>query len=81
MVCKRADMTTRTQTVGISERALLARVRRRLAAEGERLLWDRAGHFGYHIVNAGNAIIAQGCDVLELAKELGCIRPWEHLEQ
>jgi hypothetical protein len=79
-------MTTRTQTVGISERALLARIRRKLAAEGEFLVTDRrhpdtANWLGYYIVNGQNGIVAQNCDPEKLAKELGCIRPWEHLEQ
>lgn len=64
----------------IGERALLARIRRKLAQEGENLLWDRGGRLGYYIVNNRNLVVAQDCDPLELAKELDCIRPWERLE-
>lgn len=77
-------MTTSTKTVGISERALLARIRRKLLNEGshgEMLRWDRGGQLGWHIVDIrGNYLVAQGCDLLDLAKELDCIRPWERLE-
>jgi hypothetical protein len=73
-------MTTRTQTVDITERALLARIRRKLAQEGESLWFDRSGQLGYCIINDRiNGIIAQQCDPEELAKELDCIRPWERL--
>jgi hypothetical protein len=64
----------------MTERALAARIRRKLAQEMQSLHWDRSGQLGWYIVNDRiNGIVAQGCDLVELAKELECIRPWERL--
>ena len=83
--CICVDMTTGTKTIGISERALLARIRRKLAYHGEYLMTDRRhpdanNWLGLYIVNDRNAIVASGCDPVKLAQELDCIRPWERLE-
>jgi hypothetical protein len=73
--------------VQITERALLARVNRKLNHDGERLKSCPASRASYselgdyYIVDLGrNTITAQHVDLLALALDLGCIKPYEELE-
>lgn len=72
----------------VSERAMMARINRRLAKEGQKLCktppqsrwFNDLGAF--HIVNENqNVIEAQHVDLEELAKELGTLKPGEVLEE
>jgi hypothetical protein len=60
----------------VSESALLRRINRRLAHEGERMCIPRGQHnqLGpYYIVNDRNVITAYGCDLETVARELNVI--------
>jgi len=63
----------------ISESALIKRINRKLAADGERLHTTRGerwrGERGDHFIidERRNFIVAKHVDVRELARELGCL--------
>ena len=60
----------------ISKRALILRMRRKLP--GRKLVSDHRGH--YRMIDlAANSVIDENVDLLKLAKELDCIRPWEEM--
>lgn len=69
--------------VGVSESALIARVRRALRKEGQSLRMDRRDFrridwLGLHIVDDRlNAIVASNCSLHDLAKELEVLKPYE----
>lgn len=69
--------------IGVSETAIIARVRRALRKEGQSLRIDRSDFRGpnwlglYVVDNLNNAIVAQNCSLHDLAKELGVLRPYE----
>ena len=72
--------------VKISERALLARINRRLAKDDQKLLKCRADTRAYadlgdwYIVSQStNAVEAAHVDLEQLAQELKCIRSFEAL--
>lgn len=72
----------------ITERALFARIDRKLAKDGERLRRCRSDSRAYaelgdyYIVNqSANTITAQHCTLEGLAKELDLLADWEELEQ
>jgi len=70
----------------VSDRALVARIRRKLAKDGETLKSCRAdsqwyGDLGdWYIVNTNtNTITAQHCDLERLGREIGALKPFEEL--
>jgi hypothetical protein len=68
----------------ITERALVQRIRRKLKADGEALLAARGvarQELGdYYVVNLNtNCIVTKDCDLEELGRETGTLRPWETL--
>lgn len=72
----------------ITERALVARIDRHLAKEGERLRRGRQGtrvgaELGsFYIVSQNtNTITANNCDLVTLARELDLLADWEELEK
>tara|TARA_B100001059_G_scaffold212378_2_gene227370 strand:+ start:390 stop:620 length:231 start_codon:yes stop_codon:yes gene_type:complete len=72
----------------LTERALFARVDRKLQKEGERLRRNREGtrahdELGSYYVVASdrNTIEATNIDLQKLAKELGVLADWEELEE
>lgn len=71
----------------ISERALVARIRRKLAKDGEALKSCRMDSRWYsdlgdwYVVDLNtNSIIAQHCDLERLGREVGALKPFEELE-
>ena len=71
-------------TVPVSERALIARINRKLP-EHEKLKKLRGSRWEndlgqYYIIDQNmNAILHKHINVEELARELGAIKPWESL--
>ena len=69
----------------LSENALRARINRKLAHEGERVVTPRYGsqswlEYGPHfIVDDRNNLQAWSCDLENLGRELGVLRPGETL--
>lgn len=77
----------KTRKVPVSERALFARINRKLAKDGQVLrkckqdsTWH--GELGnYYIVDANkNFIAAKDCDLKVLGREVGCLSEWEQLD-
>jgi len=74
------------QTVPVSERALIARINRRLDARWQGKLhkvpdtsrW--AQQYGPFFITDNNVITRYGLDLLKLASEFECIQPYERLE-
>ena len=68
----------------VTERALVQRLRRALAKEGERLLVNRSGHAPanvgrYYLVDGRNIMTDNAVDIEALGRELKLLRPWERL--
>jgi hypothetical protein len=72
------------KTVPISTRALLQRINRRLAADGEVLKAARtakvASSVGHYFVVRGNRIARERINPEALARELGLLADWERVE-
>ena len=69
--------------VPISTRTIVQRINRKLAHGGQSLSKARgrnAAEFGWHIVH-GNTMVRWGLDPVELAKELGVLKPYERVER
>ena len=88
MVEELAKIQRPKQVVPVSERALFARVNRKLAKEGQMLRRCKESSrafsdLGYlYIVDThSNTIIALNCDLENLAREVGAIAHWERLEE
>ncbi len=70
----------------VTERALFARVDRKLKKGGDclrRCRQDSKAHAelgSYYIVSSSNVITAQHCSLEGLARELGVLAEWEVLE-
>ena len=67
-----------TNTPGIAwahlmptESALIQRIRRALAKEGQRLKLSVAGDLGICVIDDRNNLVAWNCELPQLAKELG----------
>jgi hypothetical protein len=63
---------------------LFQRIARALARDGRMLRKTRAAPArsaigDYFIVNASNAIIAHHVDIEQLGREVGALKPYEHL--
>jgi DNA-binding response OmpR family regulator len=73
-----------TIKIKVSERALLARLRRALAKEGEILKTTRPRDYStlgdYYIVNDRNCVTAAGVDLESLAREMKLLKPYEEVE-
>jgi hypothetical protein len=81
-------MATRTKLnskVPVSERALLARIKRKLAPDGVRLHKSREGsralwEFGdYYGVSADNHVCNPSGGLEGIARDLGVMKPYEEL--
>lgn len=74
--------------VTVTERALFARVDRKLAKEGQRLrrcksdakAFPELGAF-YIVDTTTNTIATKNCELEALAKEVGVLADWEELEK
>lgn len=80
--------TKKLKFVPITERALVQRLRRLLAKDGERLLVNRTPHAHepanvgrYFIVDGRNIMIDHDVDLAALGKELRALQPWERLQE
>jgi hypothetical protein len=85
---KEAQMKTKAPKVSVSARAILARVNRKLAAEGsmlKRCRQDSRNHDelgDYYMVNLNsNGIFKVQCELEEEARELGVLGEWEVLDE
>jgi len=74
----------KAKKVGVSKRAVLARVNRKLAADGEALrayrTYQPRGEY-YHIDLNKNWLIAEFTNLEPFAREIGVLKPWEKLEE
>ncbi|MGD0115622.1 MAG: hypothetical protein ABSC13_06425 [Dehalococcoidia bacterium] len=70
--------------VPVSRRALVQRINRKLALNGEALRKGRgrwADEMGYYIIDVnGNLLVAKDCDLVALGRELGVLRGWESVD-
>jgi len=66
------------QKVEIARRAIEARVKRKLLAEGEMLRKVRGGYLTIDI--EGNFVVKQGYGLEQLADELGALKAWEVIQ-
>ena len=77
----------RKTLVPVSMAALMARINRKLAHDGEQLKATRGERarqdFGdYYIIDrSGNFVVAKHCDPEELAREIGVLQPYEALRE
>jgi hypothetical protein len=62
--------------VPITLRALIQRLNRKLAHEGERLVATRTG--GYYLIE-GQRVVEKEVDLIKVARTLGVLRPWEEV--
>lgn len=71
--------------IPVSERALVARINRKLRQDAEALHRSRGTRFwsdlgDYYIVDfRRNSLVRGHVDIEELAHELGVLKPWESL--
>jgi hypothetical protein len=78
-------MTSKKQTVPVSERALVQRIGRALAKDGEQLRKVRAEgarlELGdYYTLNVSrNFVVQKDVDIEELGRQLQVLRPYESL--
>ena len=79
--------TTKPRTAPVSERALLGRINRVLAKDNRVVKASREGtslyaNMGrYYLLDwSTNNIVDHNFQLEGLAKKLGCIAEWEHLE-
>jgi hypothetical protein len=77
-------LAKQTTTAPVSMRALIARINRKLRDDGEVLKAARservASSVGLFFVVRRNAITTQHVDPEALARNLGVLSAWEHLE-
>jgi predicted DNA-binding protein (UPF0278 family) len=64
--------------VYLSKRALVLRIRRKLLKQKETIAADFRGSYRRTDL-AGNYVIEEDVNLLALAKELKCLRPWEEV--
>jgi len=72
------------RTLRITERALVQRLRRALAKDGERLLANRGGHEpanvgAYYIVDGSNIMTNHDVDLERLGCDLDVLDEWEQV--
>ncbi len=79
-------MPAATRKAAISERALFARVNRKLAKEFQSIRRCRADTRGYETLGdfflvdfRDNAVLGHDIDLEGFARELGVMKPWEQL--
>ncbi len=78
-------MKSKKQTVPVSERALVQRINRRLAKDGERLkaaagMRARLELGAYFVMDIShNCVLHKDVDLEELGRELEVLRPYESL--
>jgi hypothetical protein len=71
----------------ISERALIARINRKLARDGQQLRVNTSNAWrqdlgNYYVLDGNiNSVVSTHEDLEPLARELGCLKPHERLAQ
>jgi hypothetical protein len=79
-----AMLARQRTTAPVSMRALIARINRKLADKGEVLKAARseraASSVGLFFIVRGNRIASEQVDPEVLARKLGVLSTWEHLE-
>jgi hypothetical protein len=82
------DKPQETRKVPMSERALLARINRRLVKDGQKMKlcppdsrwYNDLGR--YYVIDVSiNGITAKDCDLEGWGRDLGCLKPYEELSQ
>lgn len=74
-----------SKTVPVTSRAILARVNRQLAKDGQSLKKCPPGSKAfaelgpYYLINGRKGLIRTAIDLPEFATELGCLRPYERI--
>lgn len=69
----------------VSRSALIARINRKLSAEGERLRVNRSARWqsdlgNFYVVDASRNVVCQRDELAPLARELGVLRPDERAD-
>ena len=76
-------MAKKEQKVSVSERAIVARLRRALEKEGKILRKCREDHRdfgelgGYYCVSSANVVVDKDIPIESWARELGILKPYE----
>ena len=78
-------MTSKPARIGVSERALIERINRKLSPTGKVLKRARpraAGFVGQFFILdlTTSSASARHCDLEAVGRELGCLKAWERLE-
>ena len=75
------------RTVPVSERALIQRINRVLASDDQKVVTTRGARaildLGYYYVLdwRRNLAVQTDLDLESFGRELGCLKPWERLEE
>lgn len=78
---------TKGKTVPVSLRALIQRINRKLAAEGECLKKARSAKAqqdlgDYYIIEISrNLVFGKDVDLEQLGRKIGALKSWEHVEE
>lgn len=64
--------------VKLSRRAIVLRIRRRLLKKKQTIVADFRGNYR-RIDLSGNFVVEEDVNLSTLAKQLGCLKPWEEL--
>jgi len=73
-------------TVTVTKRAIMQRINRALAKQGELLRANRSSSYQhdlghYYVIDLRlNAVVGKDVDLTELGKELGVLKDWESVE-
>jgi hypothetical protein len=72
-------MGTKRTKVPVGERALLQRLNRALAKDGQKICKSRGSELGpYYTVDlARGAVVTKELDIIRFAREVGILREWE----
>jgi hypothetical protein len=77
---------TKSTTVPVNRRALIARLNRALEAQDQQLIISRGnnakqavGHFWLRD-NKRNAVLRRDIDLEEFARKIGCLQEYEHFD-
>jgi hypothetical protein len=84
----RMSKHTQSQTVPVTERALVARINRKLAHQGKALRHSAPNSRQAHDLGAyfaidvnRNVVTASWIDLEKWGNGLGCLKPWESLAE
>jgi len=66
--------------IPVSLRAVTQRVNRALAKEGQKFMKSRNGDDWYIVDTNRNTVVASGCSIEIVAREVGALKPYEEIE-